>query len=167
MKRKRKPIILIIFATQNPPMKDTMITMINRIQQWLSTCHWQLIMTIILLATSLNVAAEDFIYDGIAYQILPNESSSVEVTRSEDITYSGTITIPAKITYSSKTYQVKGIGDGAFLCCDKLLSVSLPNSCLQISDRAFYGCKGLADENGLIIIKNVLYSYCGKDKREN
>ena len=163
MKRKRKPIILIIFATQNPPMKDTMITMINRIHQRQSTCHWQLIMTIILLATSLNVAAEDFIYDGIAYQILPNESSSVEVTRSEDITYSGTITIPAKITYSSNTYQVKGIGDGAFLCCDKLLSVSLPNSCQQISDRAFYGCTSLKEiqfGNNLETIGNYSFHDC-------
>ena len=76
--------------------------------------------TSFLFATTISVTAEDFIYDGIAYRILPDEPATVEVTRSEGITYSGSIAIPAEITYSSETYQVKGIGDGAFLCCDGL-----------------------------------------------
>lgn len=144
-------------------MKDTMITITNKIHPRQSTWHWQLIMIFILLTTSLSVAAEDFIYNGIAYHILPNESSSVEVTRSEDITYSGSITIPEKVTYSSKDYQVKGIGDGAFLCCDKLLTVSLPNSCRQISDRAFYGCTSLEEiqfGNNLETIGNYSFHDC-------
>ena len=122
-----------------------MITNINNFHQRLSTWHRLWIISFFLLATPISVIAEDFIYDGIAYQILPNKPATVEVTRSEEIIYSGSIAIPAEITYSSETYQVKGIGDGAFLCCDDLLSVSLPDNCLWISDRAFYGCSSLRE----------------------
>ena len=47
--------------------------------------------TSFLFATTISVTAEDFIYDGIAYRILPDEPATVEVTRNEGITYSGSI----------------------------------------------------------------------------
>ena len=120
-------------------------TNINHLHRRLTIWHRQLLMTFFLFAITISVTAEDFTYDGIAYRILPGEPATVEVTRSEGITYSGSIAIPAEITYSSETYQVKGIGDGAFLCCDGLLSVALPDNCQRIADRAFYGCSALRE----------------------
>lgn len=140
-----------------------MITNINTLFRNHSLLHWQLTITVILLAISHSVAAEDFVYDGIAYHILPDEPLSVEVTSSESIIYSGAITVPEKFLYSSKTYQVKGIGDGAFLCCDKLSSVTLPNSIQRIADRAFYGCTSLKEiqfGNNLESIGNYAFHDC-------
>ena len=121
-----------------------MMTNISNLHRRLSIWHRLLVMAFFLFATTISASAEDFIYDGIAYRILPNEPATVEVTRSEDITYSGSVAIPAEITHSSETYQVKGVGDGAFLCCDDLLSVAFDN-CQWIADRAFYGCSALRE----------------------
>ena len=57
-------------------------------------------MTFFLLVSSVSVTAEDFIHNGIAYQILPDEPATVEVTRSDEISYSGSIDIQAEVTYA-------------------------------------------------------------------
>ena len=66
-------------------------TNINHLHRRLTIWHRQLIITSFLFATTISVTAEDFIYDGIAYRILPDEPATVEVTRNEGITYSGSI----------------------------------------------------------------------------
>lgn len=45
------------------------------------------------------------------------------------------------------------------LAMEALSSVLLPDSIRHVEDGAFCGCKGLADENGMVIVKNVLH-YC-------
>ena len=54
------------------------------------------------------------------------------------------------------------IRNNAFLNCDKVTSITLPNGIEFIGTKAFAGCNGLADKDGFVIVKNVLYSYCGK-----
>lgn len=54
------------------------------------------------------------------------------------------------------------ICDGAFGDCKKLAMLELPNSIKRISDNAFRGCDGLADEAGNIIVLDTLYSHAGK-----
>ncbi len=39
---------------------------------------------------------------------------------------------------------VTSIGDGAFLDCERLTSVTIPNGVTSIGDNAFIGCLGLA-----------------------
>ena len=137
------------------------MTMIDNLHRRLFS--WPCIMTFFLLVTPVSVTAEDFIHNGIAYQILPDEPATVEVTRSDEFSYSGSIAIPAEVTYASETYQVKGIGDGAFLCCDDLMSVSLSDNCHWISDRAFYGCSSLREiqfGNNLETIGNYAFHDC-------
>ena len=57
--------------------------------------------------------------------------------------YTGSVTIPEKVTYNGKTYSVTSIGGSAFDRCSSLTSVNIPNSVTSIGDWAFNGCSGL------------------------
>ena len=53
------------------------------------------------------------------------------------------------------------IGEAAFLRCDRLSNIALPESVKTIENQAFRGCRALADEDGFLIIRGVLYDYLG------
>ena len=90
----------------------------------------------------------------------------------------------ANLTSVTVSEGVKKIPEGMFRDCRKLASVSLPESlsaigeaafsgCVSLTDfrlpesveflgyESFHGCKGLADENGFVVFRNVLFSYVG------
>ena len=58
--------------------------------------------------------------------------------------------------------SVASIGEGAFQHCESLKSITLPDSVTHIGDLTFHSCNGLANEDGLVIVHNVLYC-CDKD----
>ena len=64
------------------------------------------------------------------------------------------VTIPDSVT---------SIGNRAFYECESLTSVTIPDSVTSIGDEAFHGCKGLADKNGFVVVRNILYNYYGND----
>ena len=66
-----------------------------------------------------------------------------------------TITIPESVT---------SIDDGAFFGCTNLTTITIPDSVTSIGESAFFECKSLADENGLVIIRGILYDYLGSDE---
>ena len=51
----------------------------------------------------------------------------------------------------------------AFSSCSSLTSITIPDGVTTIGKMAFYGCDGLADERGFVIIRNVLYWYSRRD----
>ncbi len=55
------------------------------------------------------------------------------------------------------------LGFGAFAGCERLKNVIIDESVRLDDERIFQGCPCLADENGFVIVNNVLYDYCGKD----
>jgi len=57
-------------------------------------------------------------------------------------TLSGSIVIPSTIFYTTngKTYNVKGLNNGAFQNCTRITSISLPTSLTSIGSSAFYHC---------------------------
>ena len=85
----------------------------------------------------------------------------------EDITISPLVTSIGKYAFAGCTglqsilipSSVITIGDFAFSNCNGFKGINIPDSVLTIGDRAFSGCNGLADEDGFIIVRNVLHGY--------
>jgi len=99
-----------------------------------------------LLSMFGKISAEDFIVDGIRYQIVDDYSVVViqlgEKMRSigDNPTYSGDITIPAVVKYNDVNYKVEGINSYAFQYCSNLNSVTITEGVSYILDHAFAHC---------------------------
>ena len=79
------------------------------------------------------------------------------VTSIGDWAFSGcralkSVTIPEGVTH---------IGDHAFYGCSALKTVTIPDTMTSIGKQAFHGCNGLADCNGFVIVKGILFDYTG------
>ena len=92
------------------------------------------------IATSLSAAAYDFESAGIYYNITGN--NTVEVTRSYNNTYSGSVSIPETVTNNGTEYSVTKIGEFAFQG-SAVTSVSMPESITSMGKYAFSGCQNL------------------------
>ncbi|KWW27941.1 MAG: cell surface leucine-rich repeat-containing protein [bacterium P3] len=79
---------------------------------------------------------------GIYYNYLSADERALEVTVSEN-GYSGSVNIPAKVTYQGNDYLVMAIGDSAFWSCRDLSSVTIPNTVTYIGKFAFENCSNL------------------------
>ena len=56
---------------------------------------------------------------------------------------------------------VTEIGGSAFDGCKDLTGITVPEQVASIGESAFSGCPGLQDEQGFVIIRDVLYNYYG------
>ena len=94
--------------------------------------------------TALQAGAYDFEKDGIYYKI---SGTNVQVTYKDGNynSYSGTVVIPASVTYNGTTYNVSTIGPSAFQNCSSLRRVVIPNSVQYISNNAFKNCSILTN----------------------
>ena len=103
------------------------------------------------LVASAQTKAE---IDGIWYNLV-SKAKQAEVTFKGDSynsywdEYSGSITIPATVTYEGVSYSVISIGEGAFRNCSSLTAITLPeNSQLtSIGGYAFQYCSSLTAIN--------------------
>ena len=68
----------------------------------------------------------------------------------------GTVCIPDGVT---------AIDDQAFANCPAIQKIEIPDSVTTIGRRAFYASTGLADRNGMVIVRGILFRYCGKAKQ--
>ena len=59
------------------------------------------------------------------------------------IHYTGNVVIPKSVNYNGNTYPVTSIGNGAFMGCRGLTSITIPNSVTSIGSLAFDECIGL------------------------
>ena len=116
--------------------------------------------TMLLALVATTASAQDFMVDGIFYNILSEDDMTVEVTGSP-YGYSGDVVIPAEVTYDGGTYSVTTIGFGAFYNCDALTSVSMPEV-TTIGDQAFESCDALtlADMPEVTTIGESAFYYC-------
>ena len=116
---------------------------------------------------ALPTFAYDCEVDGIYYNLfeykIENESVFLaEVTYGKN-DYSGTISIPASIDYSGKTYYVATIGVRAFSVCTNLTNVNIPNTVTMIRSSAFSGCTGLTKitiPSSVTSIENGVFAWC-------
>jgi hypothetical protein len=113
-----------------------------------------------MLLCPLAVLAEEFVVDGIRYNVTSATAPlTVEVIRNYPY-YSGEIVIPKTVEYNNEEYTVTSIGEGAFYLCSGLTSITIPNSVTSIGGSASYGCSGLTS----IVVEagNTVY-----DSRDN
>ena len=126
---------------------------------------------ILLLGSTLTVTAYDFEASGIYYNITSSTNMTVAVTYDSKTnnTYSGTVTIPEKVTYNGKTYYVTAIGDYAFVGCTGLKGVNITSERTKtIGNYAFQGCNGLTSfviPPQITSIGNYVFSGCLEDHR--
>ncbi len=123
---------------------DKSLTLLTGINVFIFIMKKTLLLALLALLMPLVANAYDFESGGIYYNF-NSDGTSVRVTckTSSDSGYSGSVVIPATITYNSTTYSVTSIGEGAFCNCSALTSVNIPNSVTSIEDYAFEGCSGL------------------------
>ena len=105
---------------------------------------WRLFAHIQEIDTDYNF---DFCVNGIYYKYRSGTSNAVKVTyRDEDYnSYSGSVTIPASVTYNGTSYNVTAIDNHAFRDCSNMTSVSLPASLDSIGSYAFINCTRLTE----------------------
>jgi hypothetical protein len=90
----------------------------------------RLILFCVTLIITINVTAYDFAVDGIYYNITSSSSPyAVAVTYKTTSynSYSGSVNIPATVSYNNIVYSVDSIGNYAFYGCT-LSSITIPNS---------------------------------------
>ncbi len=126
-----------------------------------------------LIATMLPqmASAYDFIVDGLCYN-KNSDHKSVTVTFQVYTEYGGVpsysnlngeLNIPATVTYNNRTYSVTGIDSYAFINCNGLTSVTIPNSVKTMGIYTFALCTSLNSINlptSLTSIENSTFSDC-------
>ena len=111
--------------------------------------YLKLLFTALMLLCTTVATAHDFKVGAIYYRITSEANKTVEVTCRGSYAldysneYTGTITIPASVTYSGTTYSVTGIGYEAFGSCSTLVNVTIPGTVTYIQADAFSFCTAL------------------------
>ena len=97
-----------------------------------------------LFVPTLSYAYE-FEVDGIYYnKNADGETVSVTYNKGEGTDYSGSVTIPSKVTYDGTTYTVTEITEFAFRNNTQLTAVTIANTVTRIGRLAFSDCSSLA-----------------------
>lgn len=97
-----------------------------------------------LFVPTLSYAYE-FEVDGIYYnKNADGETVSVTYNKGEGTDYSGSVTIPSKVTYDGTTYTVTEITQYAFRNNTQLTAVTIANTVTRIGRLAFSDCSSLA-----------------------
>lgn len=111
----------------------------------------QLLLLVVMLLPMV-VHGYDFQKDGIYYSIFNSENHTLDVTyvypnEKNSDSYTGDIVVPEEVIYNDIKYTVVGIAPQAFKFCNKLTSVVLPQSIVNLGNNAFENCSSLNSIN--------------------
>ena len=104
----------------------------------------KILIILLLFFASITTWAYDFQSGDLCYNITSDTVPyTVEITHrlaSSGGYYFTTVSIPSKVNYDGKTYDVTSIGDSAFYRCTSLQYISIPNTINRIGNGSFSGC---------------------------
>ena len=132
----------------------------------MKTKHFTLLLAV--AASIGTIFASDTQVDGIWYDF-DSSTKTAAVTYqgtyygSYSNEYTGTVVIPASVTYNNEEYSVTSIGNNAFYGCSGLTYVTIGNGVTTIGEKAFYACNGLTYviiPNSVTSIGNSAFSGC-------
>ena len=106
-------------------------------------------------------SATDITINGITYDIIAGDGPTVLV---KSCSCSGSVEIPAQVTWDNVTYKVASIGSGAFNNCTGVTSVTIAEGVEGIGSMAFQGCTGLTSvtiPGSVTTIENMAFDGCG------
>lgn len=118
-------------------------------------------LTLIVAICLLVITSEAREIGGINYSFNLEYRTAV-VTRRDYNTYSGNVSIPTKVTFQKRSFDVVRIDDGAF-ANSSVISVKVPNTVKEIGAYAFTNCLELTKvslSNGLEVIGDEAFSHC-------
>ena len=107
-------------------------------------------------------SSAEYIYIRKITITIPGNANTASVAGGNN-RYSGSVTIPEKVTYNGTTYRVTSIGEHAFYGCSDLTSVTIPNSITNIAYYAFGRCSSLPSitiPNSVTSIGNKAFYSC-------
>lgn len=152
-------LILFFFESLKQNMMKLYKNRLNLIQKKASLKREISVSTVFFLM-SLAIHGLSFTVDGITYNQYGNISNNVVEVMSGCME---TVTIPETVVYNSNTYYVNRIASDAFLSCNNLVNLNLPNSLLTIESHAFEACDNLVNitiPDSVILIEYQAFAYC-------
>ena len=103
----------------------------------MSTKSFLIALAAMMLPLVVSADTKVVTVDGIKYRISDNGPTTASVTQNVDI--SGDLVIPRTITIGNTDYTVTAIEDKAFMGCNNITSINIPNSVESIGVLAFSG----------------------------
>ena len=104
----------------------------------------KILIILLLFFASITTWAYEFQSGDLCYNITSDTVPyTVEITHrlaSLGGYYFTTVSIPSKVNYDGKTYNVTSIGDSAFYGCTSLQYISIPNTINRIGNMSFSRC---------------------------
>ena len=134
----------------------------------------KLLMVVLMGMAGLNASAYDIAMENaegvtIYYNFI-NESTELSVCKGNGVVddfysedYSGSVVIPASVSYNDNVYNVTAIEDYAFQYCLGLKSVTTGSNVKSIGKYAFFGCYDLTTAtilDGVTTIGNCAFESC-------
>ncbi len=107
-----------------------------------------------------DIEEYDIVDGALKYSI---KNGSAELTAEQDTGLSGSVAVVENIVSDGVVYKVTSLAYQAFLSCEQIKTITLPNTITDISMYAFRYCKGLESVNipkGVTIIEQGVFDQC-------
>lgn len=115
----------------------------------------KIIVSLILTLLPMVASADVVEINGVWYNLIPKGNIAEVTCNPSGEKYSGDLKIEGKITVDNTVYIVEKISKSAFISCEKLTSLAIPNTVKTVDEYAFNNCNNL---NAVYI--NDLEAWC-------